>query len=751
MVDKEKLKAQERLKKELSTDAQGGNLEKLAAALVGRMLGVTVSVARSGFQHGGDAGIAGRQNRRLRIETKRYGQTTTLNERELLGELDQAIERDPALEAWLLVTTQAVSEQIEQSLHQKGEAAGVPIFILDWKGDGLADLAALCAFAPDIVASLVSPEAGAATAALQAFADGALERIRRDLDVWCLGFEAVRAQAKAQLDRIWTDPRVSNALLGQNAAGGTQRHRITRASVMRGLNAWWAGSAVGDSPVIIYGLEGDGKTWATLDWLVTRSDDLPIILAIPSSAVSSIGGVSEMSVRRLLADRLFETTQVRNPEHWLRRLDRLLKRPADEGPALVVFFDGINQEQTVRWFELLKVLQAPAFASRVRILVSTRTFHFETSVNRARGLVVPAMLQTVEPYDTVTGGELDQMLALEGLSRADLHPDLLPLARRPRLFRLVVQFRKKLMESGEVTVHRLLWEYGRDSLGVRTGRSFSEREWQAWLAAIAENYYEKGVQSYSLRELGESTARPDLGQCEVAARLSDSIDGRYVQENPKRPGVFELEPVIVWHALGAALLNILEAVEPPQPSSVGNALNTWLDPIGGLDQRAEVLRAAVSIFVECGDLDRSPIGGALVTAWLQSQNITGKHRREIGGLAVALPGALLDAVEASTDQAFTSARLLAVNALRSIDRRNRAAQAVIVARLTSWCGIISCERVLGQEDNPWKKARGERLQARLGVAEPAELEVLGVRLRLVEQDMGCLHRQRHPFLRDSHS
>jgi len=664
--------------------------------------------------------------------------TTPCHRKLPLGEIDQAHWRDPALEAWLLVTTQAVSEQIEQSLRRKGEEVGVPVLIVDWKGDGLPDLAALCASAPDIVTSLISSSAGATATALQSVADSAIKRIRRDLEAWCLGFEAVRATAKAQLNQIWTSPRASNALLGQDAAGGAQRRRITRVSVMRGLDAWWAGPAVDDSPAIIYGLEGDGKTWATLDWLVTRSDDLPIILAIPSSAVPSIGGVSEMSVRRFLAGRLFEITKVRNPEHWLCRLDRMLKRPDEEGPVLIVFFDGINQVPSVPWLDLLKVLQGPAFAGRVRVLASTRTFDFENTLSRARGLVVAATPQAVEPYDIAMGGELDQMLALEGLSRTDLHPDLLPLARRPRLFRHVVQFREKLMESGDVTVHRLLWEYGRDSFGVRSGRSFSEFEWRAWLAEIARNYREKGVRSYSLRELSESTARPDLGQREVAARLSDIIDGRFAQENPNRPGVFELDPVIVLHALGAALLNTLEAVVPAQPSIVANALNTWLDPIAGLDQGAEILRAAVSIFVECGDLDESPIGGALVTAWLQSQNITDEHRREIAGLAVALPGALLDAVEASTDQAFTSAKLLAVNALRSIDRSNPAALAVIVERLRDWCGIVSCERMSGREDNPWEKARKERLQALLGVTDPAELEVLGVRLRLVEWDVGEL-------------
>jgi hypothetical protein len=338
----EEVKAQEQLKAELSSDSQGVNLERLAAALVGRILGVTVSVARSGFQHGGDSGTAGRQDRRLRIETKRYGETTALNERELLGELDQALWRDPELEAWVLVTTQAVPEQIEQSLNRKGLAEGVPVLIFDWKGDCLADLAALCASAPDVVEALISPSAAAAAAALQRVADSATERIRRDLEAWCLGFEAMRAMATAQLNRLWTDPRTCTALLGQNAAGGAQPKRITRASVMQGLDAWWAGPAVGDSPAIIFGLEGDGKTWATLDWLVTRCDDLPIILVIPSSAALSIGGINEMSVQRFLAERLFETMKVRNPEHWLRRLERRLKRPDDEGPALVVFLDGMN-------------------------------------------------------------------------------------------------------------------------------------------------------------------------------------------------------------------------------------------------------------------------------------------------------------------------------------------------------------------------------------------------------------------------
>ena len=91
-----------------------------------------IAVAKSGFQYGGDAGTAGQQGRRLRLECKKYSDTSYLNDRELLGEIDQALERDQALEAWILVATRTVSEQLWHSLVQKGERIGVPIVIIDW-------------------------------------------------------------------------------------------------------------------------------------------------------------------------------------------------------------------------------------------------------------------------------------------------------------------------------------------------------------------------------------------------------------------------------------------------------------------------------------------------------------------------------------------------------------------------------------------------------------------------------------------
>jgi hypothetical protein len=86
--------------------------EHMVACLLSRLLGVDFAVAKASFQHGGDAGTAGRQGRRLRIECKKYADTTALSDRELLGEVEQALHCDPALEAWILATTRKVPEQL---------------------------------------------------------------------------------------------------------------------------------------------------------------------------------------------------------------------------------------------------------------------------------------------------------------------------------------------------------------------------------------------------------------------------------------------------------------------------------------------------------------------------------------------------------------------------------------------------------------------------------------------------------------
>src|ERR1700730_8874662 len=108
------LAIQARLKVLLQAGVAASSLERLAGALLGRFLGVPIAIAKSGHQHGGDAGSAGQHGRHIRLECKRYSDQTSLSDRELLGEIDQALARDEALEVWILVATRSVPEQLSQ-------------------------------------------------------------------------------------------------------------------------------------------------------------------------------------------------------------------------------------------------------------------------------------------------------------------------------------------------------------------------------------------------------------------------------------------------------------------------------------------------------------------------------------------------------------------------------------------------------------------------------------------------------------
>ena len=725
---------QEVLKKHLQ-NAKSSELEDLAAALLGRLLDLPIAVAKSGFQHGADAGPAGQQSRRFRLECKAYSGSSSLNERQLLGEIDQALARDEAIEAWLLVATCTVSEQIRQSLDQHGERLGVPVVIIDWLDDEVSPLAALCAFDPDRVKRHVSKQAADAARHLQIGSADSIDRLRRTLQAWCLGFASIRTRSHERLLEIWNSPRESNAALGQDAAGGAQTKRIRRQATHDALNEWWNESTSIDGPAVLVGFDGAGKTWATLDWLVDSRDDQPIVLTIPSTATQVIDPESIASVKQLLAESLHDLMGARDQEHWLRRLDRLLARPSDEGPVLTVFFDGLNQNPPANWLRRLKILQGQAFAGRIRVTLSTRHHHYTNTLSSLRSLVGSATRIDVGLYDTAPGGELDSMLALEGLTRNQLHPDVLRMARTPRLFNLVVRLRKNLSRADQVTVHRLLWEYGRDTIGVRGDMSFSADEWNEWLKEIA-NKFRAGIRGYSLQSLSKTVARSDLTESEVAARLSDIIDGDFVSRSES--GDLQPQPLIVAHALGAALLNHLyEAC--PTFERLDAKLATWLDPISGFDQKAEILRAALSILIELRQGAPQPLSSVLVTCWLRSQNLPADHQSELTTLAPTLLAALLDAIEHSDSRAHTAAQHLATRAIRSIPRSDRSALNMLVARTTRWLSTVSRDTDTRPDAHPeHERRRHERFVNRIGHDSSGPTVIAGIALQLVDRSTSTL-------------
>lgn len=707
-------------------------LENLTAALIGELIGVSVAVAKSGFQHGADAGTVGRQGRFLRIECKRYRDDSTLNDRMLLGSMDQAFDADPALEAWVLAATREADEQLERQLHKHGNAHGIAVLIVDWKShEDEPVLAALLASNPALVGKLLDARAGDLAARLQPHLGTGIDRLRRDLAAWHIGATIVRQKSLARLRSIWGDPRQSQAHFGQVVSGGAKRH-IHRAQVLRQLDEWWRAHAATASPACVTGLFGVGKTWAVTDWLIERADQLPTTLLVPASAVGGrdLGSVHE--VKSFLAERLHEVMQVRDAAHWRARLDRMLLRPTGEGPVLLVVLDGMSQQPQAHWDGLLKVLQGTEFVGRVRVITTTRSLHFEIKLRRLASLVDRAVLIEVDGYDLKPGGEFDQMLALNGLDRTTLHPDLITTARIPRLFDLVIRFRERLVDAGAVTLHRLLWEYGRDTASAWANKAFSAPEWVEWLRAAAAGIQE-GIRSYSLKALSDATGRLDSAPAENYQRLSELADSTFFTR--LADGTLELTPSLVNHALGATAVHLLSAEPNATREALESALEQWLDPISGMDQRPEILRAAVSIALESGP--PRPLLGVLTAAWLQTQNLADNHQAEVQALAAEMPDALLDAIELSHRYTHAASRHTAVEALRGIDRTNTAVRSRIFFRAEEWLRRISRDVEVRAKAEPDAEAhRRKRWIERLGVDESGTRTLLGEQVVLVDRDEG---------------
>jgi hypothetical protein len=418
--------------------ASPAKFEALAAHLFSQLLGgVGVYVSKTGSQFGGDAGTAGLRGRRLRLECKRYRETTKLNPRELAGEVMEAVLKDKYLEAWVLAATKEVSETERNLARDAGSALGVAVVVIDWtappSGTGINQLAALCATWPDVVEKHVEKVAADAARALQAHVSDVVNNLRKDLDSWNIGFEHLRKASLEQLKRVWKDGAASKAAINQDAAGGGAGvHLVERTGPLQQLTEWWLKPSEFRSPALVIGIEGVGKTWVALDWANRYAKSLPIVVLVGSNEFVNGYFLTEGGVRDLLTRSIRALASPGlSDDYWRQRVTRLLDRPIGDGPSFLLIVDGLNQQPHVDWSALGQSLQGPAFEGKVRFLATVRRYDFDTTMKRFSKLHVAPTQVPVGPYSPT---ELDEMLRLNGMARSDLHPQLLSLASMPRLF-----------------------------------------------------------------------------------------------------------------------------------------------------------------------------------------------------------------------------------------------------------------------------------------------------------------------------
>ncbi|MGZ9045892.1 MAG: hypothetical protein ACXW24_15835 [Telluria sp.] len=342
------------------------------------------------------------------------------------------------------------------------------------------------------------------------------------------------------------------------------------------------------------------------------------------------------------------------------------------------------------------------------------------------------------PVSVYDDDEFEEILKLHGMKRDHLHQSLQSLARTPRLFPLVYQLKDNAALKSDATVHRLLFEYGRDVLEQREGSAFTAEQWAQWLAGRALKYLASinhanaFAKSVSIGELEGSLAAPSLTPEHIRVRLSEVVDGNLFFEQ-KRQGVtthLVLRKEAGVLGLALALLETLD-LNGGDVDAHFTALEEWIEPIGAIDQTAEILRAALSVISAGAGVDGDAKSDAILVTWINIQNPNATYETDVSVFGDSMPRSMLTVVERSSIRVRDAARHLSIQSLRRLPIARVADWKYIEHRLVRWASQLVVPRPENVADEShYAKGHYEATLKRIGTASPGDKVVLGVLLHL---------------------
>lgn len=705
--------------------------EELACELLGRLVGLDFVRAQGGSQHGGDGGTHGVDGSRLIYEARRYDSGTSFDNRSIRGEIDEAVHFAPDLEAWILVATRRVPRQTITTMESVASERGIHTIALDWSPSRMPKLSALCASSPNDVERVLGSDCGKLLSEIQQSVDYSvtLEELTASIKDGLPGFELLRRRSHARVREVWSNAHVAESSFGQNVAGGTiGKSHIRRDSPTTDLDEWQSGASdTRNNLAIIKGRDGMGKTWAAIDWLQYRLDQLPIVVLVPSKVfVDPVMDRPSLFtfIARCLRDLVDEIK--RSQIYWEIRVQRLFAKSIDVRETMLLFFDGLNERAGYDWLSAFDTLQTKQFNGRMRVLVSARTSFVEERLGNLRWHDRKPIHICVQRYDDKPGGEFERKLQVTCIERKDLSSAIVDLARVPRLFQLVIKLKDRFGNVNRVTPNRLFWEYGATAIRQNP---FSPREWREFVIQSAKEF-RAGRKRQFRGSVEELVSKPTATRDENYQKVSSIVDGVFAELNDW--GEVEFNEDFVRYSLGLALVKKLQT---KNKSSAKESLRIFFDPLKEHDEEAEIVRAAVSITLAMQLEGKSPFLAALCERWMRCQNLPRDHLDELNLLAQELVDPLLDVIEVLGNHAESMARYRAINALNHGDLQDVSTTQKIAARGTQWLRLISQQRSTegGDEDSAQVQRCRERLESRIGTADAEDLRVLGLWMKIVPQ------------------
>jgi hypothetical protein len=592
--------------------------EGLIANLLQALTGTRFHLASAGYQEGRDMSSRPVGGNVTAVECKRYG-AGKLSLRELQGELVQVELAVPDLDVWVLVSSRDLDSKLVEGLQALAVEKGHAVLTISSSDGDPSSLEALVSSSPDVTANHPAIRGVATSYEIRSLLEEIAERPNFSARISALkdaftsplvGYANWRIQQNQTFLQTLKSEQQAQASYGQPIhVEDPQVKVIRRDGLWTALDQWnkdWSR----DHTFAVLGEEGDGKTWGVTSWVADRVkhiEDFPGVIFLSSGGIYETEFTSEglnPLFSRVIKERLRGITN----DQAERRLSRWTSRKS-QLPLFLVVLDGTNERRSPSlWRGLLEQLGGEPWSTYVRVLITCRTAYWS---RHFEGLsLIPAKTFTLGPFDDV---ELNAVLARHNLRREEIPISVLPLIRKPRYFDLMVKHYKRVAESGDMTVARLIYEDWRDRYRRKRSISLSDEDFQNVIRGLVNTQTAKSFE-LSGAEI-KYALPPDLPDQEEVIREFQT--GGILRPDKNR---FRVDEKLLVYGFGLLLVDQLEkaSLAPEDPPE---AIAGWLEPHADMDIKAAICEHAVLHALPSNTLSLE-FKVALFAAWISNHNQT---------------------------------------------------------------------------------------------------------------------------------
>ena len=703
--------------------------EGLLATTLSEFSGLTIRLAKSGSQFGRD-GRSPSGPFAIAMEAKRH--TNELGLEVLAKAAVAGHVLGDSVDVWAVGATSAIGDETLEKVTGLLEEHGVTLLALDWAARPLPQMAVLLSATQnttiDWLTNRTDYDAAELMTVFDAIAshpsyDAQVVRLRDDVTAAKVGLGALRMRSDEWLSRRLREPLTSQISFGQYlTVAAPHWPAVPRPVLLDQLAQRTTLTLASDRPVVVavLGPEGVGKSWLVAQWWAGLSER-PIMVIVAGRRAEQLSPTEPLEgLARLLSDEV-PCSSHDSSGGWLRRLRRWKTQNSTGHLRFVIAVDGLNEQPTRPWADLIKGLANDVHSLGGLVIVTSRSRYWDGSIRPRLPDSLDIRTMQVLQFDD---DEIVAALAPAGISPHTLPPKVRDFVRNPRICALAVKVLDRLLlQPGELTVDRLLFEYWRQRVEERGDLTkHTIADFEKLIRSHANAWLERPSRSFDRDEWDcHSGAARRLGPNHVLNDVTDIEEGRFLQISPNNSETYEFRKEALPYALALLVNHELKS------SRTGEAprehLHRILDPVRGFDFVAEVVEASVRL--AC--LDPSfpeETRTALVRAWMGSQNVDYGASDAMSAYVRTCPTPFLRAAALPEDstQPFIHRDLLL--ALLMPSRDTQTVQSALSQCLPKWLAQWSrgSRTSFGQEVDAERQARREnRITERLASMTPKEM------------------------------